>query len=65
MKGTLSIAAIALIAKINATKIQNSEVLDHRRLRNHDYLGVRFIDEIDFDFENVESRVQINSQAEQ
>ena len=57
MKGTLSIATIAMIAKINATKIENSEVLDHRRLRNHDYLGVRFIDEIDFGFENIESRV--------
>jgi hypothetical protein len=31
--------------------------MDHRRLKNNDYLGVRFIDEIDFDLDNVESRV--------
>ena len=57
MKGALSITALAIIAKINATQLKNSEELDHRRLKNNDYLGVRFIDEIDFDLDNVESRV--------
>lgn len=64
MKGALSITALAIIAKINATQLKNSEELDHTKLKNNDYLGVRFIDEIDFDIDNVESRVQIQSQAE-
>ena len=57
MKGALSITALAIIAKINATQLKNSEELDHTKLKNNDYLGVRFIDEIDFDIDNVESRV--------
>lgn len=64
MKGALSITALAIIAKINATQLKNSEELDHTKLKNNDYLGVRFIDEIDFDIDNVESRVQVQSQAE-
>ena len=57
MKGALSITALAIIAKINATQLKNSEELDHTKFKNNDYLGVRFIDEIDFDIDNVESRV--------
>ena len=64
MKGALSITALAIIAKINATQLKNSEELNHTKLKNNDYLGVRFIDEIDFDIDNVESRVQVQSQAE-
>jgi ATP-dependent protease HslVU (ClpYQ) ATPase subunit len=57
MKGALSITALAIIAKINATQLKNSEELGNQKLGNRDYLGVRFIDEIDFDLDNVDSRV--------